>query len=519
MENLGYPILSTLIFLPIAGAIAILLIKRTSETPIKWTALLISILTFILSLPLFTGFDKTTSAMQFTETYAWVPQWGIRYALGVDGISVLFVLLTALLTVLCVMVSWNSIKEKTKEFYAALLLTEGAMIGVFSSLDLFLFYIFWEAMLIPMFLLIGVWGGPNRVYATIKFFLYTLVGSVLMLVGIIVLYLHSGRTFDILQMMTMHYPYSLQLMLFWAFFAAFAVKVPMFPFHTWLPDAHTEAPTAGSVILAGVLIKMGAYGFLRFSIPLFPDAARDMAPVMMILSVIAIIYGGIICLAQTDLKRLIAYSSVSHMGFVTLGIFALNTQGIQGGILQMISHGLVTGALFLCVGIAYDRTHSRQIADYGGVATIMPIYAAFFMVFTLAAIGLPGTSGFIGEFLILIGGFAAWKLMGVLAATGVIIGAAYMLWLYQKIFFMDINPKVEGHKDINIREIMTLVPLIVLVIWIGVYPNTFLSFMDASVQNLIDRVNTSGLIEKEITQQVIDLPQMSPIGDMTEVAK
>lgn len=524
MENLGYPILSTLIFLPIAGAIAIFLIKRTGETFIKWTALLISMLTFILSLPLFIGFDKTSPAMQFTETYEWVPQWGIRYALGVDGISVLFVLLTALLTILCVMVSWNSIKEKTKEFYAALLLIEGAIIGVFSSLDMFLFYIFWEAMLIPMFLLIGVWGGPNRVYAAIKFFLYTLVGSLLMLVGIIVLYFNTGKTFDVLQMMTMNYPYSLQLILFWAFFAAFAVKVPMFPVHTWLPDAHTEAPTAGSVILAGVLIKMGAYGFLRFSIPLFPEAARDMAPVMMILSVIAIIYGGIICLAQTDLKRLIAYSSVSHMGFVTLGIFALNTQGIQGSILQMISHGIVTGALFLCVGMIYDRMHTRQIADYGGVAAVMPIYAAFFMVFTLAAIGLPGTSGFIGEFLILVGGFTAWKLIGVLAATGVIIGAAYMLWLYQKVFFMDTNPKVEGHKDIDIREIMTLVPLIALVFWIGVYPNTFLSFMDVSVQNLIDRVNTAGLIETEVAQhgvpqKVADFLGYEQITDITEVAK
>lgn len=503
--EIGYPILSTLIFLPIAGAIAILLIKRTAETFIKWTAFLISVMTFILSLPLFIGFDKTTSAMQFTETHEWVPDWGIRYALGVDGISVLFVLLTTLLTVLCVMISWNSIKEKTKEFYAALLLTGGTIAGVFSSLDLFLFFIFWEAMLIPMFLLIGVWGGPNRIYAAIKFFLYTLVGSLLMLVGIIILYLHSGKTFDVLHMMTINYPYHLQLILFWMFFAAFAVKVPMFPVHTWLPDAHTEAPTAGSVILAGVLIKIGAYGFLRFSLPLFPEAAGDMAPVMMILSVIAIIYGGIICLAQTDLKRLIAYSSVSHMGFVTLGIFALNTQGIQGGILQMISHGVVTGALFLCVGMLYDRTHSRQIADYGGAATVLPIYAAFFMVFTLAAIGLPGTSGFVGEFLVLIGGFTAWKLMGVLAATGIIIGAAYMLWLYQKVFFMDVNPKIEGHKDINIREIMTLLPLIVLVIWIGVYPNTFLSFMDASVQNLIERVNTAGMVKIEAAQEVTEV--------------
>jgi NADH-quinone oxidoreductase subunit M len=493
MQQIGYPILSTVIFLPIIGAAVIFLIKRTNETVIKWLALLVSIITFILSVPLFSSFDKTTHKMQFTETYEWIPSWGVKYALGLDGISILFVLLSTLLTILCVTVSWHSIKEKTKEFYAALLLIEGSMIGVFCSLDLFLFYIFWEAMLIPMYLLIGVWGGPNRIYAAIKFFLYTLVGSVLMLVGIIVLYLNTGqeKSFDILQMMATNYPYHLQLMLFWAFFAAFAVKVPMWPVHTWLPDAHTEAPTAGSVILAGILIKMGAYGFLRLSMPLFPEAAKAMAPVMMILSVIAIIYGGIICLGQTDLKRLIAYSSVSHMGFVTLGLFALNTQGIQGGILQMINHGIVTGALFLCVGMIYDRTHTRQIADYGGVATIMPIYSAFFMVFTLASIGLPGTNGFIGEFLIILGGFAASKTLGVLAATGIIIGAAYMLWLYQRVFFMETNQKVQGHLDIDMREILTLVPLIILVIWIGVYPNTFLSLMDASVQNLINRVNTA----------------------------
>ncbi len=492
MQQIGYPVLSTVIFLPIIGAILILLIRRSNELFIKWTALLTSLITFILSIPLFINFDKTTAQMQFTETYLWVPSWGIKYAIGVDGISVLFVLLSAILTILCITVSWNSIKEKVKEFYSAILLVEGAMIGVFCSLDLFLFYIFWEAMLIPMFLLIGVWGGPNRVYAAIKFFLFTLVGSVLMLVGIIVLYFYSGRTFDVLHMMTINYPYELQIILFWAFFAAFAVKVPMWPVHTWLPDAHTEAPTAGSVILAGILIKMGAYGFLRFSMPLFPDAVKTMAPIMMILSVIAIIYGGIICLGQTDLKRLIAYSSVSHMGFVTLGLFALNMQGIQGGILQMINHGIVTGALFLAVGIIYDRTHTRQIADYGGVATVMPVYAAFFMIFTLASIGLPGTNGFIGEFLILVGGFTTSKILGVIAATGIIISAAYMLWLYQRVFFLKTNPQIEGHNDIDTREALTLIPLIILVIWIGIYPNTFLSFMDVSVQNLLDKVNTAG---------------------------
>ncbi len=488
MNNIGYPILSTVIFLPIVGGLFMLLIARRQEGMIKWAALLISLLTFLLSLPLFTEFDKTTHKMQFVEQKQWIPEWGIQYYLGVDGISVLFVLLSALITILCVLISWNSIKEKVKEFYVALLLIEGAMIGVFCSLDFFLFYIFWEAMLIPMYLIIGVWGGPRRVYAAIKFFLYTLIGSVLMLVGIIVLYMKGG-TFNILELSRLSLPISLQYWLFWAFFAAFAVKVPMFPVHTWLPDAHTEAPTAGSVILAAILIKMGAYGFLRFSLPLFPDAAKAMTPFMLGLSVVAIIYGGIVCLAQTDLKRLIAYSSVSHMGFVTLGIFALNAQGVEGGILQMINHGIVTGALFLCVGIVYDRTHSREIADYGGLATVMPVYAGFFMLFALASIGLPGLNGFIGEFLIILGGFKAKKLAGVLAATGIIISAGYMLWLYQRIFFNELNEKIANIEAMTAREFITLAALAVFVFWIGIYPNSFLGFMHVSVQHLLDRVS------------------------------
>ena len=486
--EIGYPILSTVIFLPIIGGILLMLIGRRQETLIKFGALAISIITFVLSLPLFTDFDKTTHQMQFVERADWIPQWSIQYYIGVDGISVLFILLSTLVTILCVLISWNSITEKIKEFYVALLLIEGAMIGVFCSLDLFLFYIFWEAMLIPMYLIIGVWGGPRRVYAAIKFFLYTLVGSVLMLIGIIVLYFKGG-TFNILELSSLSLPYKLQLILFWAFFAAFAVKVPMFPVHTWLPDAHTEAPTAGSVILAAVLIKMGAYGFLRFSLPMFPEAAKAMTPYMMALSVIAIIYGGLVCLAQTDLKRLIAYSSVSHMGFVTLGIFALNTQGVEGGILQMINHGIVTGALFLSVGIVYDRTHSRQIADYGGLATVMPVYAGFFMLFTLASIGLPGLNGFIGEFLIILGGFKAKKMAGVLAATGIIIGAGYMLWLYQRVFFMGVNEKVKNLEPMTFREFITLALMAIFVFWIGIYPNTFLSFMHVSVQHLLERVS------------------------------
>ncbi len=490
MNSVGFPILSALIFLPIAGAALILVINRSREDLIKWVSLGISIITFLVSLLLLSNFDKTTHLMQFTEKHAWIPAWNVNYSLGLDGISVLFVLLSTLITVLCILISWNSIKIKIKEFFISLLFLEGAMIGVFCSLDFILFYVFWEAMLIPMYLLIGVWGGPNRIYAAVKFFLYTLVGSVLMLVGIIVLYFYSGRTFDILDMMRQSYPFQMQLMLFWAFFAAFAVKVPMFPVHTWLPDAHTEAPTAGSVVLAAVLIKMGAYGFLRFSLPILPEASKAMTPVMIGLSVIAIIYGGVICLAQTDLKRLIAYSSVSHMGFVTLGIFALNTQGMEGGILQMINHGIVTGALFLSVGAIYDRTHTRQIADYGGVASVMPVYAAMFLVFTFASIGLPATNGFVGEFLIILGGFAASQIAGVLAATGIIIGAGYMLWLYQRVFFMETGPKVGGLSDLDAREIVTLLPMVILIFWIGVYPDAFLDYMRVSVGHLLERVNT-----------------------------
>src|SRR5208283_2552208 len=504
MKNaIGLPILSTVIFLPIIGSFLILLIRRQNESLIKMTALILLIITFLLSFPLLANFDKSTHSMQFVERSEWIPAWNIQYFLGVDGISVLFVVLCALLGILCVLISWNAVTTKIKEFYISLLLIQGAMTGVFCSLDFFLFYIFWEAMLIPMFLIIGVWGGPKRVYAAVKFFLFTLVGSVLMLVGIIVLYLKGGRTFDLVALMNQHYPYALQLWLFWAFFAAFAVKVPMFPFHTWLPDAHTEAPTAGSVILAGILIKMGAYGFLRFSMPILPEATRAMAPAMMVLSVVAIIYGAVICLGQTDIKRLIAYSSVSHMGFVTFGIFALNMQGLQGGILQMINHGVVTGGLFLCIGMVYDRTHTRQIADYGGAASVLPVYAALFMVLTLASIGLPGTNGFIGEFLIILGGFTTSKIMGTLSATGIIIGAAYMLWLYQRVFFLDINPKIKSYKDIDLREILTLVPLIFLIFWIGVCPNTFLSFMDVSVQHLIARVNTP--VPQNLAQHIIEV--------------
>ncbi|MBI5098584.1 MAG: NADH-quinone oxidoreductase subunit M [Nitrospirae bacterium] len=491
LNQLSYPILSWTVFLPVIGALFLLFMRNA--TLIRWTTLLVTAATLVISLPLLTTFDKGTYKMQFVEKHGWIPSWGINYFVGIDGISVLFVFLTTLLSILCVLVSWKAIETKVKEFHIAILTLEAGMLGVFVALDFFLFYIFWEAMLIPMFLLIGVWGGPQRVYAAIKFFLYTLVGSVFMLVGIVVLYFIGGNTLDILALSAVQYPVKLQFWLFLAFFSAFAVKVPMFPVHTWLPDAHTEAPTAGSVILAGVLIKMGAYGFLRFSMPMFPDATKFFMKPMLILSVIAIIYGALVCLAQKDLKRLIAYSSVSHMGFVTLGIFALNSQGLEGGILQMLNHGVITGALFLMIGIIYERTHTRAIADYGGFAGLVPWFAGLFMVLTLASIGLPGTNGFIGEFLILFGAFKAQKIYGVLAATGVILGAGYMLWLYQRIFWEKPNPDWTSGPhpvwDLNLREIAALVPLVALIFWIGFYPDTFLSYMHSSVEHLLENIN------------------------------
>ncbi|MBV5306799.1 MAG: NADH-quinone oxidoreductase subunit M [Desulfobulbaceae bacterium] len=483
-----FPILSLLIFFPVLGGILLLGIGKENVKGVKIMALVISLLEFVISLPLWFFFDKTTHHMQFVERHSWIKLFNIEYYLGIDGISVLFVLLSALVTILCVLVSWNSIEIKVKEFFVSLLLLEGAMIGVFCALDFFLFYIFWEAMLIPMFLLIGVWGGPNRIYATTKFFLYTLVGSLLMLVGIITLYMQGGNTFDILALAEQNYPVKLQLILFWAFFAAFAVKVPMWPVHTWLPDAHTEAPAAGSVVLAAILIKMGAYGFLRFSMPILPEATSAMMIPMLVLSLIGIVYGGLICLAQSDLKRLIAYSSVSHMGFVTLGIFALNTQSVEGGILQMINHGVVTGALFLGIGMVYERTHTRKISDYGGLATNMPIFASFFLLFTLASVGLPGTNGFIGELLILLGSFLTRPWVALIAASGLIIGAWYMLWLYQRIFFNPVNARWNGIRELGLREIITFLPMVILIFWIGLYPNSMLDYMHVSVAHLLDQV-------------------------------
>ena len=492
INSLDFPVLTVTTFLPLAGALLILLIRN--DILIKWIALVTTIATFIVSLPIYTHFDKTTYKMQFTEIRPWISAWNINYTVGVDGISVLFIILVTILSTLCVSVSWKSIQEKTKEFFVSLLIMETAMIGVFVSLNIFLFYLFWELTLIPMFLLIGIWGGSNRIYATIKFVLFTLAGSVLMLVGIIVMYYAGGKTFDILTLSSTSYPHQLQVWLFLAFFAAFAVKMPMFPIHTWLPDAHTEAPTAGSVILAGVLLKMGAYGFLRFSLPMFPYAVKLLFLPLLILSVTAIIYGAYVTLMQNDMKRLIAYSSVSHMGFVTLGIFTLNQNGIEGGMLQMINHGIITGALFLCVGMIYERTHTRMIDDYGGLSKTVPVFVIFFTLFTLAAIGFPGMNAFVGEFLIISGAFKANMVIAAFSIIGVVLGVTYMIWLYYRIVLNEINPNTKSQlTDLDLREIITLIPLVILIFLIGLQPGILLSYMHVSVDHLLDQVNVESL--------------------------
>ena len=492
INSLDFPVLTVTTFLPLAGAFLILFIRN--DVLIKWIALVTTVATFIVSLPIYTHFDKTTYKMQFTEIRPWISAWNINYTVGVDGISVLFIILVTILSTLCVSVSWKSIQEKTKEFFISLLIMETAMIGVFVSLNIFLFYLFWELTLIPMFLLIGIWGGSNRIYATIKFVLFTLAGSVLMLVGIIVMYYAGGKTFDILTLSSTSYPHQLQVWLFLAFFAAFAVKMPMFPIHTWLPDAHTEAPTAGSVILAGVLLKMGAYGFLRFSLPMFPYAVKLLFLPLLILSVTAIIYGAYVTLMQNDMKRLIAYSSVSHMGFVTLGIFTLNQNGIECGMLQMINHGIITGELFLCVGMIYERTHTRMIDDYGGLSKTVPVFVIFFTLFTLAAIGFPGMNAFVGEFLIISGAFKANMVIAAFSIIGVVLGVTYMIWLYYRIVLNEINPNTKSQlTDLDLREIITLIPLVILIFLIGLQPGILLSYMHVSVDHLLDQVNVESL--------------------------
>jgi len=486
------PILSILVFFPVLGAVLLAILDRKNHQLLKQVTLGISLAEFLFSLPLWFRFNSHTAAMQFVERYDWLPQYGISYYVGIDGFSLLLIMLSTFLTPLCVLATWTDIQHRVKEFMICLLTLMAGMLGVFVALDLFLFYVFWEVMLIPMYLLIGIWGNPaRRIYAAIKFFLFTMFGSVLMLVAILVLYFYYGKTtgtytFDLLKLYTLNVPFNLQFWMFLAFGLAFAIKVPMFPFHTWLPDAHTEAPTVGSVILAAVLLKMGTYGFLRFNMPLFPQAALYFVPLFSILAIIGIVYGALVSMVQKDLKRLVAFSSVSHLGFVMLGLFTFTMPGVQGGIIQMINHGLSTGALFLIVGMIYERRHTRMIADFGGLSTPMPIYAIIFMIVTLSSIGLPGLNGFVGEFLILLGTFKTNPIYATIAASGVIFAACYMLWMFQRVMFGEVtNEKNKDLKDLSCREIAIFVPLLLFIVWIGVYPSTFLDKTKASTENFV----------------------------------
>ena len=485
---LHFPLLSLITFLPLVGVLCLMFVKGDEEIVARnarATALLTSGFTFILSLYMYILFDKTSADFQFLEKRDWLPGLNVSYRMGVDGISVFFLLLSTFLTPLCILASWNTIKTRVQEYMIAFLLLESMMGGMFCALDLVLFYVFFEGVLLPMFIIIGVWGGSRRVYASFKFFLYTLLGSVLMLVAILALYRQFG-TSDIYTLTQQVVDPALQKWLWLAFFASFAVKVPMWPVHTWLPDAHVEAPTAGSVILAGVLLKMGGYGLLRLSIPIFPEASQFFAPMVFYLSVIAVIYTSLVALVQEDMKKLIAYSSVAHMGFVTIGIFTFNVQGVEGSIFQMLSHGVVSAALFLCVGVVYDRLHTREISRYGGLVKNMPVYAAVFMVFTMASVGLPGTSGFVGEFLVLVGAYKVSTFTAALAATGVVLGAAYMLLLYKRVVFGELTkPDVKSMKDLTLREKAVFAPLVVLVFWMGIYPSSFTAPMEPSVKRLL----------------------------------
>ena len=491
------PLVSIVTFLPGLAGLVLLLVPRLSAGVLRAVSLAVAVITFVLSLPLYFGFDAEIIGYQFEESRRWMPTLGVTYHVGIDGISLLLVLLTTFLMPLALASAWGSIEDRVKGFVATMLILETGMLGVFVSLDLFLFYVFWEAMLIPMYFVIGVWGGPNRIYAAVKFVLYTMVGSLLMLVAILALYYQYGAatgryTFD-LPLLTQYVmaPGRAQNLMFLAFALAFAIKVPLFPFHTWLPDAHVEAPTAGSVILAGVLLKMGTYGFLRFCLPLFPDAALKYGPLVFTLAVIGVIYGAWVSTVQPDMKKLVAYSSVSHLGFVVLGLFTLNPQGLVGGIIQMVNHGLSTGALFLIVGMLYERRHTRLIADYGGLWTVVPAMSVLFLIVCLSSLGLPGLNGFVGEFLILVGAFQVHRLAAVLATAGIIFAAVYLLWMYQRVVFGPVT-REENRRlgDLSAREWVILTPVLALIFWIGVYPVAFTSKTEASVQALITQVQT-----------------------------
>jgi NADH-quinone oxidoreductase subunit M len=490
MNIAGAPVLSLVTFLPLAGALFVSLLSRDAVQNIRYATLWTTLITFLISLLIWINFDTTSPGFQFIEERAWLGS--IKYKMGVDGISMLFVILTTFLMPLCILASWESVEDRVKEYMIAFLVLEALMIGVFCALDLVLFYLFFEGGLIPMFLIIGIWGGPRRVYASFKFFLYTFLGSVLMLLAMMAMYWHAGTT-DITVLLQTKFPADMQLWLWLAFFASFAVKMPMWPVHTWLPDAHVEAPTAGSVILAGVLLKMGGYGFLRFSLPMFPDASTTLAPLVFALSVVAIVATSLIALVQEDIKKLIAYSSVAHMGFATMGIFTFSQQGIDGAIFQMLSHGLIASALFLCVGVVYDRLHTREIKAYGGLVERMPIYAAIFMIFTMGNVGLPGTSGFVGEFLTLLSAFKANTYVAVFATTGVILSAAYALYLYRRVIFGPLEkPSLKALADVNAREIAILAPLVVLSILFGFYPAPILDVTAVSVKALVTSLEAAG---------------------------
>jgi len=488
-------LLSVAIWLPIAfGALLLAVGREENANTARWIALVGAVLSFLVTLPLITGFDTGTAAMQFVENASWIERFHVRYHLGVDGLSVWFVLLTAFITIIVVIAAWEVITERAHQYLGAFLILSGLMVGVFSAMDGLLFYVFFEATLIPMYIIIGIWGGPRRVYAAFKFFLYTLLGSLLMLIALTYLYFQSGGSFEIQQWHKLPLPMDAQTLLFFAFFAAFSVKVPMWPVHTWLPDAHVEAPTGGSVVLAAIMLKLGAYGFLRFSLPIAPDAAHHYAWLMIALSLIAVIYIGLVAMVQQDMKKLVAYSSIAHMGFVTLGFFIFNELGVSGAIVQMISHGFVSGAMFLCIGVLYDRVHSREIAAYGGVVNTMPKFAAFALLFAMANCGLPGTAGFIGEWMVILGavGFNFW--IGALSATALIFGAAYTLWMYKRVYFGEVaNDHVRELTDINAREFLMLALLAVAVLAMGLYPKPFTDVMHVSVTELLKHVAVSKL--------------------------
>ncbi|HKJ00073.1 MAG TPA: NADH-quinone oxidoreductase subunit M [bacterium] len=496
MTILGLPILSLIIFFPMVGVLLLLFVDRNSDELAKWIALAVSAATFLISLPLYWAFDANETAFQFVENVSWIPAWGVRYHLGLDGITLFLVLLTTLLSVVAVAGTWRQVEHHAREFMISLLLLEVGMTGVFVSLDVFLFFVFWEVMLFPMYFLIGVWGSERRLYAAIKFVVYTMTASALMLVAILALYFYNYRatgqfSFNIEDWYRLSIGLPAQYWLFAAFALAFAVKVPMWPFHTWLPDAHVEAPTAGSVILAGVLLKMGTYGFLRFAMPLFPQATQAFLPWLIGLSVVGILYGALVCMVQPDMKKLVAYSSVSHLGFVMLGLFALNQEGVQGSVLQMLNHGISTGGLFLVVGMIYERRHTKAIAEFGGLMRVMPIYATLFLIIVLSSIGLPSLNGFVGEYLILIGAFQVSPVAAILAASAVILAAVYLLWMFQRVFFGEVtNKKNEAVADLNWREVAVLAPLILFIVWIGVFPRPFLSKMETSVGHFIQMVHT-----------------------------